>query len=146
MKKNNLLIIILLIVVLVLGFIFALRVFTTKSIEKNVNYSESEVSKVKDNIQQSFEDGMKYAEEESSNAKENLDIESEKEKIRTAITMAMLGNNTLNSLTYDSFDKQLKDTFSSGNYTLTGPDSSGKFTLKINTRTYTIDSNGKILE
>lgn len=122
MKSKNLLIIILLIIILICGGILAFKIFTSKSIE----------------------DGMDYAEEKASKAQEDFNIKYEKEDIQLAISMAMFGNNTVESLTFNNLNEQLKSKFGAGNYTLTGPDSLGKFTLKINTRTYTINSNGTI--
>lgn len=75
---------------------------------------------------------------------DDIDIEYEKEGIQLAITMVMFGNNIVESLTFNNLDEQLKSKFAVGNYILTGPYSLGKFTLKINTRTYTINSNGII--
>ena len=122
MKNKNILIIITLIIILVFGGILALKILTNKSIE----------------------DGMNYAEKEALEAREDIDNEYEKEGIQLAVTMAMFGNNTVESLTFNNLDEQLKLKFGAGNYTLTGPDSSGKFTVKINDRTYTINNNGKI--
>ncbi len=121
MNNKNLLIIILLIVILVFSGVLALKIFTNKTVE----------------------DGMNYAEDEASKAQEDFTIKSEKENIQLAISMAMFESDTL-KLTYDNLDQQLKDEFGAGTYKLTGPDSLGKFTLKINTRTYTINSNGTI--
>ena len=124
MKNKNWTIIILIIVVFVLGGILALKIFTHKTIEE----------------------GMDYAADKAAKANEEFQIKYEKEDIQLAIAMAMFGKNTVEPLTYNSLNEQLKAKFGAGNYKLTGPNSSGNFTLKVNTRTYTIDSNGKISE
>ncbi len=122
MKNENLSIIILLIIILVFGGILGFKIFTNKSIEEGINYTE----------------------EKASEAQEYFNIKYEKENIKLAISMAMLGNNTVQSLTFNNLNEQLESKFGAGNYTLIGPNSLGKFTLEINTRKYTINSNGTI--
>ena len=109
MKNKNWSIIILIIIILVLGGILALKIFTYKNIA----------------------DGMDYAEDKSTEAKDDLNKKYEKEKIQLAIDMAKFGNDTVGSLTYNNLNEQLEMKFGTGTYTLTGPDSSGNFTLKI---------------
>lgn len=124
MKNKNGLIVVLVVIILVFAGILALKIFIVKSVEE----------------------GMDYAAEKSIESRERLDAQSEKESIQLAIVMAMFGDNTAKELTYNNFDEQLKSTFGSGNYKLTGPDNSGVFTLNVNTRTYKINTNGTILD
>ena len=121
MKNKNLLIIILLIILIYVG-ILAFKIFKANLLKDEANYVTDRTSEALEDLKESWE----------------------KEDIQLAVAMAMVVNNKLGSLTFDNLDEQLKAKFGIGNYTLTGPDSLGKFTLKINTRTYTINSNGTI--
>ena len=50
--------------------------------------------------------------------------------------MVMFGENSINELTYDGLNEQLKIKFGEGIYKLSGPDDKGNYTIKINYETY----------
>ena len=89
-------------------------------------------------------EGTNYAEDRAYKAQNELAIKEEKEKIQIASYATVWENESEQLLTYENFSKHLSELFDSTDYILTGPDSNGNFTLKISTRTYTIDSKGNI--
>ena len=123
MKDENNIIIVLLIIILILGGVLALKIITVKTVEE----------------------GMNYAEDKANETKNKMEIDDEKQKITLAASAARVGDTSMIDLTYENFDNRLKKQFKDTEYTLSEPDSSGIFTLKINDRTYKIDQKGRFI-
>lgn len=123
MKDENVVIILLLIIILVLSGVLAIKIYAVKPAQESMSYAENKAVETKNNIEN----------------------DNEKQKIQRAASAARVGDTQIEDLTYEKFDKRLKKQFENVEYTLSGPDSSGIFTLKIEDRTYNIDKNGRIL-
>lgn len=69
-------------------------------------------------------------------SQDNMNAQKEKEDIQIVVSMVMFGENSINELTYDGLNEQLKIKFGEGIYKLSGPDDKGNYTIKINYGTY----------
>ena len=102
--------------------------------EKTYNDSMSAEEKSK-----LIEDGTEYAARKAKETQDNMNAQNEKEDIQIVVSMVMFGENSINELTYDGLNEQLKIKFGEGNYKLSGPDDKGNYTIKMNYGKYNID-------
>lgn len=148
---ENKTIVLLIIIVLALGGILGFRIFADKSSnntifsKNNLNnektYNDSMSAEEKSKL---MEDGMEYSERKTKESQDNMNAQKEKEDIQIVVSMVMFGENSINELTYDGLNEQLKIKFGEGNYKLSGPDDKGNYTIKMNYGTYNIDKSGKV--
>lgn len=152
--NENKSIVLLTIIVLVLGGILALRIFVDKP-NRNIVLSKENINneKISENSietqpiekqAESLEDGTEYAARKAKETQDNMNAKNEKEDIQIVVSMVMFGENSINELTYDGLNEQLKIKFGEGNYKLSGPDDKGNYTIKMNYGTYIIDKSGKV--
>ena len=90
-----------------------------------------------------FEPMKKYATENNSVTQEKSNLQ-EREKVELAALLAFVSKGENEPVSYSILNTELQKQFGASEYTLTGPDVYGNFTLKINSRTYTIDKNCKV--
>ena len=152
--NENKTIVLLIIMVLALGGILGFRIFADKS-SNNTIFSKNNLNNEKTSAKtietqptdiqaESLDDGMEYAERKTKESQDNMNAKMEKEDIQIIVSMVMFGENSINELTYDGLNEQLKIKFGEGNYKLSGPDDKGNYTIKMNYGTYNIDKSGKV--
>ena len=143
------------IIVIVLGGVLAVRIFFDKS-DGNIMVSRDKpnnVKKIENSLENSnneekeetIEDGIEYAERKTKESQDNMNSKIEKEDLQIIVGLVMFGEKSMEELTYDGLNEQLKNKFGEGNYELSGPDDNGIFHVKLNNGTYNIDKSGKVL-
>ena len=159
-NKNLLTISIMIILIIILAGILIFKIANDRKddrvlsnnskteIQNNGNLENKQIDEQNENnvleLQNIMEDEHNYVMDKTQEADKQLSKESEKETIQTAVGMIMFGSDTLQGLTYDNLNEQLKSDLGEGNYTLEGPNSNGQFTIKIEDRVYTVDKNGSV--
>ena len=152
--NENKIIVIFILIVIILGGILALRIFTDKP-NRNLVLSKENMNNEKifensiekqptDETTEVLEEGTEYAARKAKETQDNMNVQKEKEDIQLVVGLVLFGENSINELTYDGLNEQLKIKFGEGNYKLSGPDDKGNYTIKMNYGTYNIDKSGKV--